>query len=168
MPSMFPTPATGGDDINRRPRNSGDSSGVPASLKWAFGILLATAALMVLTGLIMFTAGYNGPSDVDPEYMELVVNSQKLIGGINGLAGVVIAALASQLPRSGKNARRMLLALALLVALVDLLSFVTRAGGPSLALIAILLAFASLLMFRPSASDRIEQNHLTKKMEKRG
>ena len=157
MPSMFPTPATGGDDANRRPRNTGDGVGMPTALKWSFGIYLGTAALMLLTAMVMFTAGYTGPTeDVDTEYMELVVSNQKFIGAINGLAAVVIAALISQVARSGKNLRRLLLVISFLVILVDLLSFVTRAGGPSLAAIAILLAFATLLVFRPSVGDLVE------------
>lgn len=140
---------------------------MPTALKWSFGIYLGTAALMILTALVMFTAGYTGPTaGVDADYMELVVGNQKFIGTINGLAGVVIAALASQVARSGKNIRRLLLAISLLVVLVDLLSFVTRAGGPSLALIAILLAFATLLVFRPAVSDLVEENHRVKKMGK--
>lgn len=167
MPTMFPTPATGGDDLNRRPQNPGEVTGIPTSLKWAFGIFLATAVLMVLTSLVMFTAGYTGPDAVDADYMDVVVGNQKFIGGLNGLAGVVIAALISQVPRSGKNVRRLLLAISLLVVLVDLLSFVTRAGGPALAVIAVLLAFASLLLFRPAVSDLVEENHRVKKMGKR-
>ena len=66
-----------------------------------------------------------------------------------------------------KNVRRLLLAISLLVVLVDLLSFVTRAGGPALAVIAVLLAFASLLLFRPAVSDLVEENHRVKKMGKR-
>lgn len=162
---MFPTPASGGDDINRRPRKSADGSTMPPSLKWALGLFIATAALMVLTGLVMYTAGYTGPADADQDYQEVVVNNQKFIGALNGLAGVVIAALISQVPRSGKNVRRLLLAISLLVVLVDLLSFVTRAGGISLAVIAILLALGCLLVFRPSVNDVVEQNHRTKKME---
>lgn len=167
MPTMFPTPATGGDDLNRRPRNTGATTGMPTSLKWAFGIFLGTSILMVLTALVMFTAGYTGPVDVDADYKNLVVNTQKFIGAINGLAGVVIAALISQVPRSGKNIRRLLLAITLLVVLMDLLSFVTRAGGMALAVIAILLGVGTLLLFRPAVSDLIEDNHRTKQMGKR-
>lgn len=168
MPSMFPTPATGGDDANRRPRNTGAGVGMPTALKWSFGIYLGTAALMLLTAMVMFTAGYTGPTeDVDADYMELVVSNQKFLGAINGLAAVVIAALVSQVARSGKNLRRLLLVISFLVILVDLLSFVTRAGGPSLAAIAILLAFATLLVFRPSVGDLVEENHRRKKMGKR-
>lgn len=166
MPSMFPTPASGGDDINRRPHDTGDNQGIPTALKWSFGIYLGTAVLMILTALVMFTVGYTGPEDVDADYMDVVVTNQKFIGTLNGLAGVAIVALASQVARSGKNIRRFLLALSLLVVLVDLLSFVTRAGGPSLAVIAILVAFATLLLFRPAVSDLVEENHRAKKMNK--
>lgn len=164
MPSMFPTPATGGDDLNRRPRDTTPGSGMPTAWKWGFGLYLATAALMILTALVMFTAGYTGPTDVDPDYRELVLSTQKLIGAINGFSGLVIALLASQVARSGKHLRRILLAISFLVILVDLLSFITRAGGPSLAVIAILLALATLLVFRPSVSDLVEENHRAKQM----
>ena len=94
----------------------------------------------------------------------MVVNNQKFIGLVNGLAGIVVAALISQVPRGGKNIRRLLLVIALLVMLVDLLSFVTRAGGPSLALIALLLAAGCLLLFRPDVNQLVAQNHRTKQM----
>ena len=164
MPTMFPTPASGGDDANRRPRKPYDGTGTPPSLKWAFAFFIGAAILMVLTGLVLYTAGYTGPTDTDAQYQEVVVNNQRFIGMVNGLAGIVIAALISQVPRSGKNIRRLLLAIALLVVLVDLLSFVTRAGGPSLALIALLLAAGCLLLFRPDVNDLVAQNHRTKQM----
>ena len=169
MPSMFPSPATGGDDINRRPVHepSAADGTMPKLLKAVFWMLLATAAFMILTGLILYTAGYTGPADMDESYKEAVVNNQKFIGGINAFAGVVIAALTSQLPRGGKTPRRVLLALMMLVVLVDLLSFATRAGGFALGIIAVLLALDALLLFRPSISDHIDRNHMARVMNQR-
>ncbi|MFP7364799.1 hypothetical protein SFC07_03315 [Corynebacterium callunae] len=169
MPSMFPSPATGGDDINRRPilKPSAEDGSLPRMLKIVFGLLLVTAAFMVLTGLILYTAGYTGPDDVAESAKETVINNQKFIGGINGFAGVVIAALTSQLPRGGKTPRRVLLALIVLVVLVDLLSFATRAGGFALAVIALLLALAGVLLFRPAISDHIERNHMARMVNQR-
>ncbi|ANE03147.1 hypothetical protein ccrud_02255 [Corynebacterium crudilactis] len=167
MPSMFPSPATGGDDINRRPLNEGETDGtsIPTILKVVFWMLFATAAFMIFAGLVMYTAGYTGPADVEESYKDVVVNNQKFIGAINGFAGIVIVALTSQLPKSGKNPRRILLAIILLVVLTDLLSFATRAGGFALALIAVLLALEALLLFRPAINDHIERNHMAHVME---
>ncbi|BAU94834.1 hypothetical protein N24_0572 [Corynebacterium suranareeae] len=166
MPSMFPSPATGGDDINRRPLNEpqADEHTIPTVLKVVFWMLFATAAFMIFSGLVMYTAGYTGPEDVEESYKDVVVNNQKFIGGINAFAGIVIAALTSQLPRGGKNPRRILLGIVLLVVLTDLLSFATRAGGFALAVIAVLLALEALLMFRPSINAHIERNHMARVM----
>ncbi|AGT04440.1 putative membrane protein [Corynebacterium glutamicum MB001] len=168
MPSMFPSPATGGDDINRRPLNepNADATTIPTALKVVFWMLFATAAFMIFTGLVMYTAGYTGPDDVDESYKAVVVNNQEFIGGINAFAGVVIAALTSQLPKGGKNPRRLLLAIMLLVLLTDLLSFATRAGGFALAIIAVLLALEALLMFRPAVNDHIDRNHMARVMNR--
>lgn len=167
MPTMFPTPPSGGDDPNRRARPSADSAEVPKALKVAFWLLLGTSALMILSGLVLFTSGYTGPEDADAAFKELVVENQKFIGGINAFSGIVIAALTSQIPRGGKNVRRILLAIILLSVLVDLISFVTRSGGFALALIAILLALGALLLFRPNVSDHIERNHMARVAQRR-
>lgn len=167
MPSMFPTPATGGDDLNRRRRDDTPEGQLPRSLKIGFGLFLLTAAFMILTGLVMFTSGYTGPADMDADYREVVVNNQKFIGGVNASAGVVIAALVSQLIRGGKMPRRILLGITFLVVLLDLLSFVTRAGGPALVFIALALALSALLIFTPSASAHIERNHIARAEERR-
>lgn len=168
MPSMFPTPATGGDDLNRRRGEDRTPEGqLPRSLQIGFVLLLLTAAFMILTGLIMFTSGYTGPADVDADYIEVVVNNQRFIGGVNAFAGIVIAALASQLIRGGKLPRRILLGILLLVALLDLLSFVTRAGGFALVVIVLALAVGALLIFTPSASAHIGRNHAARAAERR-
>lgn len=166
MPSMFPSPTTGGDDINRRPISepTANEKSIPTVLRTVFWLLFVTAASMIFAGLVMYTAGYTGPENMDANYKETVVNNQKFIGGINIFAGIVIAALTSQLPRGGKNPRRILLGIMLLVILVDLLSFATRAGGFALAIIAVLLAVEALLLFRPTINSHIERNHMARVM----
>jgi hypothetical protein len=131
-------------------------------LKAAFWLLLATSVVLVLSGLVLFTSGYSGPLDAPAAFQEQVVNNQRFIGGINAFAGVVVAALTSQVARSGKNVRRGLLALIVLLVLVNLLAFVVQMGGIGLAVIAVLLAVAALLLYRPSASDYIERNDSTR------
>ncbi|ALC04934.1 hypothetical protein CDES_02370 [Corynebacterium deserti GIMN1.010] len=165
MPSMFPSPASGGDDLNRRRLGpSADENIIPTALRVVFWMLFVTAAFMIFTGMVMYTAGYTGPDDVDQAFKDTVVNNQKFIGGINAFAGIVIAALTSQLPRGGKTPRRVLLAILLLVVLVDLLSFATQAGGFALALIAVVVALEALILFRPSINSHIERNHMARVM----
>lgn len=162
MPTMFPTPSSGGDDLNRRQRPIADSDALPTSLKVAFWLLLGTSVLLVLSGLVLFTSGYTGGDDASAEYQQQVIDNQRFIGGINIFAGVVVAALTSQVPRGGKNVRRILLALIFLLLLVNLLAFVVQMGGFGLAAIAVLLALGGLLLYRPAASDHIERNHLAR------
>ncbi|WP_080794422.1 hypothetical protein [Corynebacterium pacaense] len=159
---MFPTPATGGDDLNRRQRPTAEGDGLPTSLKAAFWLLLGTSVLLVLSGLVLLTSGYTGDDSASAEYREQVINNQKFIGGINAFAGIVVAALTSQVPRGGKNVRRLLLAIIVLLLLVNLLAFVVRMGGFALAVIGVLLALGALLLYRPAASDHIERNHMAR------
>lgn len=163
VPTMFPTPGTGGDDPNRRPkkpaatdhRHAG-SAVMPSMLKIVFWLLFGIAILMVLTGLVLFTVGYQGDPQAETAYREAVVRNQQFIGVVDIIGGVLIAGLTARLPGGSRLARRALLVVLFLGCLANLLAFGIRAGGFALALIAVLLGVAALMLFHSSINSYID------------
>lgn len=158
MPSMFPSSTPHPDDINRRYRPSQrDLTGVPRSITWGRGLLVATAILMVFSGLLLVTATPPEHLEVDPEAVRTVRRNLVFVGVVDLVAGIMVALLSPQLRRGSRSSRRWLLGVIVLAALVNLLSFVVLREPLSLALITALLMVSGVVMFQPSATAYVNR-----------
>ncbi|WKD62117.1 hypothetical protein CCICO_10590 [Corynebacterium ciconiae DSM 44920] len=125
----------------------------PASIRVGFFLLLAGAALMLLAGLVVTVAGYQGDSHAPADFQASVVRNQRIIGAFNMVLGLAVAGLAAQLRSGSLRARRRLLFVLASVIVVDVLAFVFRFVGLSFGLIPMMLALGGLAIYRPTASE---------------
>lgn len=155
MPSMFPSLYRSPDDPNRRARGGGDTDTWPNALRWGYYLCVASAMVMVLSGLVMLTDGYRGDPDADRELIAAFLRNVRFLGFFNIIAGLAIAVLAAQLKRGGKLSRRWLAGVIGLSLFFNVASFAIQVGGLGLVLIVVLLALSALFIFRPSANEFI-------------
>ncbi|MBV7282503.1 hypothetical protein [Corynebacterium sp. TAE3-ERU30] len=127
----------------------------PTSIRVGFFLLLAGAALMILAGLVVTTAGYQGDPAAPLEFQDSVVRNQRIVGFFNMVLGLVIAGLAAQLHSGSIRSRRILLLVLAIVIVLDVMAFVFRFVGLSFGLIPMVLALGGLAIFRPTANDYV-------------
>lgn len=160
MPSMFPGFTNDPDDLNRQYRPSQrDREDVPRSITWGYYLLVVIAILMVVSGLLLMTTDPPAGTDPGSAEVETVQRNLMFVGVWNLIAGILIAALAPQVRNGGRTSRRWLLAVIVVSALANLLSFVILREPLSLALITALLMISGVVIFQPSATLYINRKN---------
>ena len=105
MPSMFPSMYRSPDDPHRRNTGraggDGDSGTWPSALRWGYYLCVASAILMILSGLVMLTDGYQGNQNIDQILIDAFVRNVRFVAIFNIIAGLAIAVLAAQLKGRG-------------------------------------------------------------------
>lgn len=159
MPSMFPGMYANPDDPNRGPRRSAsDAPGTwPSSLRWGYYVLVATAILLVLVGMIALAQDYGGDPEAAPEVIDAYHRNVRFIGVYNIIAGLVVAALGAQLKSGGKISRRVLAGVIALTIFFNIAAFAIQVGGLAMVAICVLLGVAAVMVFRPDANAYIRR-----------
>ena len=96
MPSMFPSPLRG-DAGSPTPA---DPSAKPKALLVAYYLAVASAIVLILSGLVLFTT--QAPGGADAEMVQAVSRNQRFMAIVNIVGGLMIAALASQFHQAGR------------------------------------------------------------------
>ncbi|AKK10273.1 hypothetical protein [Corynebacterium uterequi] len=152
--SMFPTPVTGGDDPNRRWRDTTPDGVRPQSLVAGYVLALAGAVLMVVSSLVMFSVGFVG-GDAPLEVIDSFERNQRIVAVGNLVLAAVVVWSASATTRGRKAARRVLGAAIFSGVFLNLLGFIVTVSGLAAIVIVALLAFAAVAVTRPSANKYI-------------
>lgn len=170
MTSMFPTPGRrdrsddaragrpGPIDYNRAGRRApklGGPLSSPASLRWAYWIVVVAAIVMLTTGFVgFFGLGETGASASESDVARV---NRWFVAGTNVAASVILALTSASLANGSRLARRVI-AVAIVISLfVNVAALVLGLVGLVLVIIPVLLAFALLFMFRPEANEFIAE-----------
>lgn len=161
MPSMFPSMAANNDDINRTSKAWKPGDPTPRIVLIAALMFVIVGVLMVLTGVFQLTVDWNREpiNAEEAERMDFVRRNVQILGGVNVLGGVIITWLAMSLRQGLRNRRRFLLWISCLCIFFMLLGWVFAFTGPGQALLALGLAIAALMAFRPAADPFFDAGH---------
>ena len=159
--TMFPSMASNADDPNRKVQRWQPGDPTPRSVIGAFALILFIAVFMVVTGFFMLTAQWDRPpADVqEAEAMAFVRNNVRILGGINVVLGIALAVLARGVRDGYRSRRRWVLWLGVLAIFFQLAGWVFQFTGMGQALLALGLAVALLLAFRPAADPFFDAGH---------
>lgn len=154
MPSMFPSFSAHPDDPNRRYHvEVGDDW--PRSLQIGFWLVVVGAVVMLVTAMMMITTGYPG-DPADTAMRTAFMRNMWFVAVMNIILALVMGAAASYLRQGSRNARRIVAACIALACVFNVMAFAIRVGGLALMLVVVLLAFASLFLFRPAVNAYID------------
>ncbi|MGP5658964.1 hypothetical protein [Corynebacterium falsenii] len=161
MPTMFPSMASDSDDPNRSTTKWKPGDPTPRTAIAAFALVLIVAVLMIVSGFFMLTAQWDRApeNETEAEAMQFVLNNTRILGGINLVIGAALAVLASGIRDGYRRKRRWVLWLGALGIFFMLAGWVFQFTGMGQALIALLLAVALLLAYRPSADPYFDAGH---------
>ncbi|WP_018297846.1 hypothetical protein [Corynebacterium lubricantis] len=154
MPSMFPSFSAHPDDRNRRYDEPEVGDDWPRSLQIGFWLIVAGAIMMVLTAMLMVAAGFPG-DPADTELRDAYMRNMWFMAIFNVIVALVMGGAASYLRKGSKNARRVVAVCIALACFFNALAFALRVGALSMMVIVVLLAFAALFIFRPTANAYI-------------
>ncbi|WP_313286783.1 hypothetical protein [Corynebacterium vitaeruminis] len=150
MPSMFPSPLRG-DAGSPTPA---DPSAKPKALLVAYYLAVASAIVLILSGLVLFTT--QAPGGADAEMVQAVSRNQRFMAIVNIVGGLMIAALASQFHQAGRVTRRVYLGLVVVLIALNLIAVMLRVGGLVLMIIALMLALSAMAYFQQTVSTYID------------
>ncbi|WPF68888.1 hypothetical protein [Corynebacterium sp. 21KM1197] len=125
-----------------------DDRSVPPALKAAFGLCLVAAVLMLL-------AAFAALSDLPRATGTTIRLNLGVVGGVNLLVALIMAAVVPRLRTPGKaglGARRALALGGAASIAVSVLGLVTQTVGVAILGHVIVLAFAMLALYRPAVS----------------
>lgn len=146
-------------DPNRRSNFTLPEDGSwPSSLRWGYVLCVISAILMMLTGFIMFSEGFQGGLDAPAEYREAFMMNLRIVAGGNIILALCIGATAAQLSKRNRGARRWLLAFIAIAAGINVLGFVFTVSGLMSIFLVVLLAMAAVLIFRPASNAYMRQD----------
>ncbi|GAB3944705.1 hypothetical protein [Corynebacterium tapiri] len=149
--SMFPTPFSPGDPNRSWRDDYAEGDGVPNSLTIAWVLTVGAAALMLISAIIMLTAGFQG-GDAPLEVIAAFERSQRVVAVSNILGAVALGWTVAAMRRGVRHSRRWYTALSALVIAVNVAGFVVTVASFAAIVIVGLLAFALVYAFRPSAT----------------
>ena len=121
----------------------------PASLIWAYRLLLATAVAFLFAALQFLLAG-SQPAGA-PRRGEIIV------GGAAAAGGAVLALVAGGVRAAQRGPRRAATAAALVPLVVMAAGLVLGRVGPLVVILAALAVAALVAMYRPSANEAISR-----------
>lgn len=124
----------------------------PASLRWAYWILVVAAVVMLCAGLFGIFGTGAEPVVEEPGPVKF---NRYLIAGINIVGAIIISVTSPQLAQGSKLARRIITVTAAVVLFVIVAGFLIGVSGFFLVVIPVLVAAGLLLMFRPASNDFI-------------
>ena len=161
MPSMFPSMAPNADDRNRRTKAWRPGDPTPRVVLIASVLFVILGVLMVLSGVLMFTVDVDGQAmnADEAERLEFLRDNVRILGGINVVLGLIITGLSLTLRLGHRNRRRVLLWVSCLAILFMLLGWVFGFTGLGQAVLALGLAIACLMAFRPAADPFFDAGH---------
>ncbi|WP_295642178.1 hypothetical protein [uncultured Corynebacterium sp.] len=161
MPSMFPTMASSSDDRNRRVEAWKPGDPTPRTTIVAFALLLTTGVLMIVAGFFQLIAKWDGPigSPEEAERVNFLIRNVRILGGITAVCGLGIALLAPKVRDGYRRSRRGVTFIAAVGMFFMLAGWVFHFTGFGNALLALLLAIALLLAYRPSADPYFDAGH---------
>lgn len=122
----------------------------PSALTWAYYIAIASAALLIVSALVMFTT--TPPAETDQEVIDAVRKNYRFLGIVNIIGGLIIAALAAQFSNAGYIARRVYIGTAVILIILNLMSIMLGIGGLGLLVIIVMLAISVVLYITPAVS----------------
>lgn len=161
MPSMFPSMAPHSDDPNRRVNAWKPGDPTPRLVLAASVVFVIIAMIMVLSGIFMIIADWDrAPVDAaEAERMNFVRNNIRILGGVNVVTGAILVWLSLSLREGYRNRRRWMLWIGCLAIFIMLLGWVFQFTGAGQALLALGLAIALLMVFRPAVDPFFDAGH---------
>lgn len=161
MPSMFPSLATPGEDPNRRIDYWKPGDPTPRVVIAGFAMILVAAVLMIYSGIGMFLLDWNREpiNAQEAERMAFVQRNVRILAGLNIIFAIVLILLAPKVRDGYRNKRRLALWIACLAIFFMLAGWVLGFSGMGQSLIALLLAIAFLLVYRPAADPFFDAGH---------
>lgn len=156
---MFPSLIPPSDDQNRRINYWKPGEPTPRAVVIGFALILVAAAMMIFFGVNMFLLDWDRPpsSPEEAERMEFVRNNVRILGGINAVLGAALAFLAPKIRDGHRRQRRWALWIGALAIFFMLAGWVFRFTPVGQAVIALMLAFAFLAVYRPAAEPYFEE-----------
>ncbi|RAV32928.1 hypothetical protein [Corynebacterium heidelbergense] len=151
MPTMFPSLVPPEGDRNRSVEEWKAGDPTPRQVVIAFVLFIIVGCAMVLSAVGMFQLNWNrtAASPQEQERMDFVVRNVRLLGVLLILLGVPIVGLAPGLRKGSNVCRRIILGLSVLAMFFMLGGWVLKIAATGQAVLALLLAVACLLMYRP-------------------
>lgn len=161
MPSMFPSMAPSADDANRKSKGWKPGEPTPRVVLIAAVLFVVIAVIMIFTGYWQLTADWSRQpaNPEEAERMDFVRRNVQILGGINVVLGLIITWLAFSLRQGYRGKRRILLWVSCLAIAFMLLGWVFQFTGPGQSVLALGLAIACLMAFRPSADPFFDAGH---------
>lgn len=158
---MFPTMASHGDDRNRQVQAWQPGDPTPRTTILAFALLLVTGVLMIVVGgfELMARWDHGASSPEEAERMQFVVRNVRILGGVTAACGLGIALLAPKVRDGYRRSRRAVTFIAAVGMFFMLAGWVFGFTGMGNALLALLLAIALLLAYRPAADPFYDAGH---------
>ncbi|KAB1504411.1 hypothetical protein F7230_04920 [Corynebacterium sp. 320] len=162
MTSMFPSLyRDGSGDKNRATNKWAPGDPTPGTVIAAFVFFLVIAAFMILSGFFLVTAHWDRepltPEEADR--MNFVRQNVRILGVINIVVGLVVAALSTGVKDGYRGKRRLVLWCSALGMFFMLAGWVFQFTGPGQALLALGLAVANLLAWRPASDPYFDAGH---------
>ncbi|WP_342318948.1 hypothetical protein [Corynebacterium mayonis] len=153
---MFPTMVGDPNDPNRRydPEVSGTW---PAALRNGFRLALVASVLMLLTAMVALSAGF--PLGADEAFRAPFMRNMRFVAFGNIVLALGLVACAAQLQQGSRAARRAMAGCAAASIFLNLAGFALKVTSWASFLIAILLAVAMWLVFRPVANGYFDERH---------
>lgn len=152
MPSMFPVSHNSDPgDRNRAINYWEPGDGIPGAVKVAFILFVLAGVGLLVSGVTMWTA--DRPVVDDPDHMafiETVSTNMKWVGTVQLVTGVLLAVLIPGLLRGIARRRRWVMVTVSVALLFTLGGWVLGVGGLEQPLTGLVLALASLAMYRPA------------------
>ncbi|MGJ4049890.1 hypothetical protein ACN4DP_02805 [Corynebacterium macclintockiae] len=161
MPAMFPSMVPNSDDPNRRVAYWQPGDPTPRMVIASFAMLVFGGAIMVLVGVLSLTASWDREptSAEEAEHMRFMINNVRILGGINVVVGALLVFFAPGVRDGYRGKRRLVLWLGAIGILFMLAGWVFGFTGPGQALIALWVAVALLMAYRPAVNQFFDAGH---------
>lgn len=154
MPAMFPSMVPSGDDQNRKVHYWKPGAPTPRIVIVSFAMLLILGILMIFFGVLSLTASWDREplNPEEAERMNFVRNNVRILGAISIVVGAVLAFFSRGIRDGNRSKRRLVLWAGAIGIFFMLAGWVFQFTGPGQAVLALLLAVALLLAYRPAAN----------------
>ncbi|WP_408925138.1 hypothetical protein ACKFRT_09635 [Corynebacterium sp. YSMAA1_1_F7] len=161
MPAMFPSMVPSSDDPNRKVSYWKPGDPTPRIVIVSFAMLIVLGLLMVFFGFLSLTASWDRePLDAEEaERMDFVRNNVRILGGINIVVGAALMFFSPGVRDGYRGKRRLVLWIGAVGILFMLAGWVFGFTGPGQAVLALLLAVALLMAYRPAVNPYFDAGH---------
>ncbi|MBA4505171.1 hypothetical protein ACUY28_03345 [Corynebacterium sanguinis] len=152
---MFPTMVGGTNDPNRRPARPYTGEEWPPALRTSYWLIIAAAVLMLVTGMVLLTAGF--PEAGDEQFREAFMRNTRVTALGNIVLALCMVVAAAQFPKGLKGARGWACGFIAVAIFINLAAFVIQVTSWASFAIVVALTFAVFFMFRPAANQFVER-----------